>query len=109
MSKPPKEDVFITKFKDYIDKHYSDSELSVETIAQDMGLSRVQFYRKIKALTGCTPVDLLRKARLSYAKQMLEDTNQTISEIAYNVGFSSPAYFTKCFKDEYGTAPREGR
>ena len=107
--KPPKEDVFITKFKDYIDKHYSDSELSVETIAQDMGLSRVQFYRKIKALTGCTPVDLLRKARLSYAKQMLEDTNQTISEIAYSVGFSSPAYFTKCFKDEYGTAPREGR
>ncbi len=58
-------------FKDYIDKNYSDSELSVETMAQDLGFSRVQFYRKIKATTGRSPVDLLRKARLLYGKKFL--------------------------------------
>ncbi len=103
------EDVFITRFRDYVQQNLSDPELSVESIAQEMCMSRTQFYRKIKALTGCTPVDLLRKARLSYGKQLLLTTNNSISEIAYNAGFSSPAYFTKCFKDEYGVAPGEMR
>ena len=96
-------------FKDYIDKNYSDSELSVETMAQDLGFSRVQFYRKIKATTGRSPVDLLRKARLLYGKKFLTETTLSVGEIAYSVGFSSPAYFTKCDKDEYGIAPCEER
>jgi AraC-like DNA-binding protein len=105
----PVEDVFIKRFKEYVDKNMSDSELSVETIAADLGLSRVQLYRKIKALTGCTPVDLLRKARLSHGKEMLKDCKKTVSEVAYACGFTSPAYFTKCFKDEYGVVPGDGR
>ncbi len=104
-SPPPVEDAFIARFKKYVDDNLQDSELSVETIAADLGLSRVQLYRKIKALTGCTPVDLLRKARLAFGKNLLTTTTKSISEIAYEAGFTSPAYFTKCFKDEYGVAP----
>jgi AraC-like DNA-binding protein len=69
----------------------------------------VQLYRKVKALTGCTPVDLLRKARLSEAYRLLLDSDLSVSEIAYKVGFTSPSYFTKCFKDEYGKVPGEAR
>lgn len=72
-------------------------------------MSRVQLYRKIKSLTGTTPVELLRKARLARGRQMLATTDRSISEIAYDTGFSAPSYFTKCFKDEYGISPGELR
>ena len=103
------EDIFVKRFREYVEAHISESELSVESLALEMGMSRTQFYRKIKALTGSTPVDLLRKSRLQYGRKLLAETTKTISEIAYNSGFSSPAYFTKCFKDEYGIAPGEMR
>ncbi len=106
---PAAENAFITRFKKVVDERMSDSDLSVETIAAELALSRVQLYRKVKALTGCTPVDLLRKARLSKALELLADPELTVSEIAYRVGFTSPSYFTKCFKDEYGKVPGEVR
>ena len=74
-----------------------------------MNLSRVQLYRKVKALTGSSPVELLRTARLNRAHQLLLTTDKTVSEVAYSVGFSSPAYFTKCFKDEFGMVPGDVR
>ncbi len=100
---------FIGRFKKVIDERFADSDLSVEDIASDMHLSRVQLYRKVKALTGATPVELLRKARLAHARHLLETTGKNISEVAYEVGFSAPSYFTKCYKDEYGMLPGEGR
>ncbi len=100
---------FITRFKKVIEEKLADSDLSVEDIAADMHLSRVQLYRKVKALTGATPVELLRKARLSRARVLLETTSKNISEVAYEVGFSAPSYFTKCYKDEFGILPGEGR
>jgi ABC-type sugar transport system substrate-binding protein/DNA-binding response OmpR family regulator len=103
----PIEDAFISRFKSLVDERLSDSNLSVEDLAADMGLSRVQLYRKVKALTGSTPVDLLRKARLSHAQQLLQESKLTVSEVAYQVGFASPSYFTKCYKDEFGTVPGE--
>ena len=106
---PAAENAFITRFKKVVEERMSDSDLSVETIAAELALSRVQLYRKVKALTGCTPVDLLRKARLSKALELLADPELTVSEIAYRVGFTSPSYFTKCFKDEYGKVPGEVR
>ena len=106
---PAAENTFITRFKKVVEERMSDSDLSVETIAAELALSRVQLYRKVKALTGCTPVDLLRKARLSKALELLADPELTVSEIAYRVGFTSPSYFTKCFKDEYGKVPGEVR
>ncbi|MBR5170289.1 MAG: substrate-binding domain-containing protein [Muribaculaceae bacterium] len=105
----PIEDAFISRFKKMVEQRLTDSNLSVEDLAADMGLSRVQLYRKVKALTGSTPVDLLRKARLSQAQRLLQESDLTVSEIAYQVGFASPSYFTKCYKDEFGTAPGEAR
>ena len=69
----------------------------------------VKLYRKVKAMTGNTPVDLLRKARLAQAQKLLQESTLSVSEIAYQVGFASPSYFTKCYKDEFGTAPGESR
>ena len=89
------ENRFITQFKSVVNERLGNSELSVEDLASDMGLSRVQLYRKVKALTGTSPVDLLRKARLNRATQLLRSTDLTVSEVAYQVGFSSPGYFTK--------------
>ena len=104
-----KENAFILRFKAVVEEKMADSDLSVEDIGADMNLSRVQLYRKVKALTGSSPVDLLRKARLAEARRLLNDTDQTVSEIAYRVGFTSPSYFTKCFKEEYGKVPGEVR
>ncbi len=98
---------FVQKLRDIIKKNMSDSEFGVEDISKEIGLSRVQLYRKVKAMTGSSVVDLLRKARLSKAKRLLESRSMSVSEVAYEVGFSAPSYFTKCFKDEYGMLPGE--
>ena len=105
----PIEDAFISRFKSLVEERLSDSKLSVEDLAGDMGLSRVQLYRKVKAMTGSTPIDLLRKARLAQAQRLLQESTLSVSEIAYQVGFASPSYFTKCYKDEFGTVPGEAR
>ena len=97
--------LFITHFKEVVESHLDDSELSVEDLAAQMNLSRVQLYRKVKAVTGSTPIELLRTARLNRAYQLLLTTDKSVSEVAYQVGFTAPSYFTKCFKDEYGMLP----
>ena len=102
-----KEDPFLQKFHDFIEANMTDSDLSVETIGAELGLSRVQLYRKLKALTGQSPVELLRKARLQKGRRLLQSTTKSISEVAYEVGFSAPSYFTKCFKDEFGVSPSD--
>jgi len=101
--------VFITRFKDVVEARLDDSEFSVEDLAADMNLSRVQLYRKVKSVTGSTPVELLRTARLKRAYQLLITTDKSISEVAYQVGFTAPSYFTKCFKEEYGQLPGDLR
>ena len=103
------EPLFITLFREVVERRMTNSELSVEDLAAEMNLSRVQLYRKVKALTGSSPVELLRIARLIRAYQMLLTTDKNVSEVAYDVGFSAPAYFTKCFKDEFGMVPGEVR
>jgi ABC-type sugar transport system substrate-binding protein/DNA-binding response OmpR family regulator len=101
------EDPFLLKFRNYIEANLTDSDLNVETIGAELGLSRVQLYRKIKALTGQSPVELLRTARLNKGRQLLQTTGKTVSEVAYEVGFTAPSYFTKCFKDEFGISPSD--
>ncbi len=100
---------FYTRFCSLVEKELSDQDLSVDSIAGQMGLGRTQFYRKIKALTNYSPVELLRNMRLSKARMLLMTTDKSISEIAYEVGFSTPAYFGKCYKDRYGETPSEIR
>ena len=106
-SDPTAVSLFITRFKDVVEARLADSALSVEDLASDMNISRVQLYRKVKAQTGSSPVELLRTARLNRGYQMLLTTDKTISEVAYAVGFTAPSYFTKCFKDEFGVSPSE--
>ena len=99
--------VFIEKFKTIINANLSNSELTVEDIGAEIGMSRVQLYRKIKALTGLSPNEQLRKARLEKARELLIAKSGTVSEIVYQVGFSTPSYFSKCFKEEFGCSPNE--
>lgn len=96
---------FLKQLQAIIQKNLSYSEFGVEDMGQQIGLSRVQLYRKVKAMTGSSVVDLLRKARLAKARRLLETRSMSVSEVAYEVGFSAPSYFTKCFKDEYGMLP----
>ena len=106
---PAATSIFITRFKEVVEARLDDSDVSVEDLAADMNLSRVQLYRKVKSITDASPVELLRTARLKKAYQMLLTTDKSVSEVAYAVGFTSPSYFTKCFKDEYGKVPGELR
>ena len=103
------DDEFYHRFVDLVNKRMSDSSLNVESLAGELGLARSQFYRKIKALTNYSPVELLRSMRLKRARQMLTTTELSISEIGYEVGFSSAAYFSKCFHDEFGETPSQLR
>lgn len=98
---------FLHQLHVIIQKNLSNSEFGVENVGKEIGLSRVQLYRKVKAMTGSSVVDLLRKARLAKAKRLLESRSMSVSEVAYEVGFSAPSYFTKCFKEEYGMLPGE--
>lgn len=102
-----KEPLFIVRFKDVVEARLSDSDLSVDDLASAMNLSRVQLYRKVKAISGSSPVELLRTARLNRGYQLLLTTGKNISEVAYDVGFTAPSYFTKCFKDEFGISPSD--
>ena len=102
-----RENEFLSKFLAVVNNHLSDSDLSVEDIGEEMCLSRVQLYRKVKALTGKSPVEIVREERLKRGHQLLADSSLNISEIAYRVGFSSPSYFTKCYKDLFGKSPTD--
>lgn len=98
---------FVEKLRALIDDQLGNSELSVEDLGDKIGMSRVQLYRKSKALTGYSPNELLRIARLKKAASLLASTEKTIAEITYEVGFSSPSYFTKCYKDYFGESPTD--
>lgn len=102
-----KENEFMQKFNSAVMENMSDADFGVEQIGQQLGYSRVQLYRKVKAMTGKTPVELLRSCRLTYAKQLLNDASLSVSEVAYRVGFSSSSYFSKCYKEEFGTSPSD--
>lgn len=98
---------FIQKVLNYINENINDPELGVETLASQLNLSRSQFYRKVKTLTGQTANQFLRNIRLQRAKQILEKGYTNISDVCYQVGFSSPSYFTKCFRNHFGILPTE--
>src|SRR5690606_16019349 len=98
---------FLEKVMNHIHGNIDDPELSVEGLACQLNLSRSQFYRKTKALTGQTANEFLRNIRLHRAKLLLENGNASVSEVCFSVGFSSPSYFTKCFKGQFGVLPTD--
>ena len=101
------EEQFMNKVLEAIENHLSDEEFSIEQFSSEVGMSRVQLHRKLKALSGKSASIYLRSVRLNKAKKMIEEQKGNISEIAYSVGFSSPQYFTRCFKEEYGFPPSD--
>ena len=101
------ESQFVEKFRTIIQANLGNSELNVETISHEMGISRAQLYRKIKSITGISPNDIVREARMRRADRLLETTDKSVSEIAYEVGFSSPSYFTKCYREFFGRTPNK--
>lgn len=100
---------FYNRFLEIFKAEMGNADLNVDIIASKMGLERSQFYRKIKALTNYAPVELMRRLRMQRGRTLIISTDKTISEIAYEIGFSSPAYFTKCYRDAFGETPTEAR
>ena len=100
---------FVMEFKKAVADRIDDSELSVETLGAMFGMSRVQLYRKIKNLTNYTPVEIIRITRLKAAQHLLASTDLTVAEVSYQVGFSSPSYFAKCYKEYFGEMPNDTR
>lgn len=101
---------FYARFLAIVEQEMGNPDLNVDSLASRMSLGRSQFYRKIKALTNYSPVEILRNLRLRHARELLTSAPaKSISEIAYEVGFSTPAYFTRCYKDFYGETPSELR
>ena len=100
---------FYTRFLEIVKAEMGNSDLNVDSLAAKMGLGRSQFYRKIKALTNYSPVELLRNLRLKRSRELLLTSDKSISEIAYEVGFSAPAYFTRCYRETFGETPTELR
>ena len=98
---------FMIKVNEIIEKHIAEEEFNMEEFGEELNMSRMQVYRKLKALTGKSANRYVRSVKLERAKNMIEAKELNISEIAYSLGFGSPAYFTKCFKDEFGYPPRE--
>ena len=98
---------FIQKFTQVVEQKMDDPELSVEDISSELYMSRVQLYRRVKTLTGKSPVEMIRQMRLAKADKLLSETSLNISEIAYRVGFSSASYFNKCYRDYFNKLPRE--
>lgn len=101
--------IFAEQLNEAIHKNMSNPNLKMDDLGEEMGLSRVQLYRKVKAITGQTPVELLRQMRLQQAYALLTSTTKTVGEIAYEVGFGTPGYFSTCFKKQFGKYPTDLR
>ena len=89
----------------YVESNISRSDLSVEELSRELGMSRVNLYKRLVAMTGKTPIEFIRVIRLKHAAKLLRETRMNISEVAYQVGFNNPKYFTKYFKEEFGMLP----
>lgn len=103
------ENEFYARFLKIFYEEMGNPDVTVDSLAAKMGLERTQFYRKIKALTNYSPVELIRSLRLKKARALVTGSEKSISEIGYEVGFSTPAYFTKCYREAYGETPSETR
>lgn len=109
VSRPDLESDFYRRFLEIFNRQMGNPDVNVDTIAADLGLGRSQFYRKIKALTNYSPVELMRTLRLREARNRLLTSDMSVSEIAYSTGFSTPAYFTKCYREAFGETPSDTR
>jgi len=101
---PVKNARILKKLSNYLEKHYSNENLCIDKMGQDLGMSRTSFYNKVKTVAGCSPSKFVTAFRMQKAKEFLSE-GEGISEVAFKVGFSSTSYFTKCFKEFYNCTP----
>ena len=99
--------LFLQKVESFVFRNLDNSDYGVDGLCRDLGMSRMSLYRKFQSLSMTTPSDYIKSCRLKKAMELLQESTASVTEIAYRVGFSSPQYFAKCFKDEYGMTPRE--
>jgi signal transduction histidine kinase/DNA-binding response OmpR family regulator len=107
MAVMPMDEAFLTRVLAVVERHLSDPEFDVERLGREVGLSRSQLHRKIRALTNQPPTLLIRSIRLQRAAELLRQEAGSVAEVAYLVGFSSQGYFAKCFREQFGCAPRD--
>jgi signal transduction histidine kinase/ligand-binding sensor domain-containing protein/DNA-binding response OmpR family regulator len=103
----PENKKFVEKATEYVEKHLDDTSLSVESMSRDLGMSRVNLYRHLTAATGKKPTEFIRLIRLLHAEKLVMKSQLSVAEIAYSVGFSSPRYFTRCYKEQFGYLPSQ--
>ena len=103
----PAEELFLNRLIDAFHDSLSDREIRMEEFCKRLGVSKSQLYRKTIHITGSAPIDLLREMRLTDAIKLMQKENKNISETTYELGFTNPSYFTKCFKKRYGVPPAE--
>lgn len=103
----PLDEQFVNDATAYVEKHLDASTLTVERMSKDLGMSRVNLYRRMVAVTGKTPSEFLRLVRLRHAEKLVMKSQLTVSEISYKVGFASPRYFSKCYKELFGYLPSQ--
>lgn len=101
------DELFLSNAVKLIEEYLAESEFGINTFAEHMNMSKSSLYRKIKSMTGLSPIEFIRNIRLKHACNMLKDKSNSISDVAYSVGFSDPKYFTSCFKSEFGVTPSE--
>lgn len=103
------EERFYNNLQSIIEKRLNDSTLTMDSLSKELGMSRAQLFRRVREQLGITPLDLIRQIRLQKGQHMLQKTDLSISQIAYSVGFSSPSYFSKCYREYFGVTPAEDR
>lgn len=107
IEEPEDDNNFLNEYIEIVKANISNQELDVSVIYKALGMSRANFYRKVKAVTGLSPIELIRNIRLQAGKKLLEESGMNVSEIAQHIGFSSRSYFARSFKDVYGMSPTE--
>jgi transcriptional regulator GlxA family with amidase domain len=92
-----------------VEEHLSDQDFDIQSFSQTMGVSRAQLFRKFKALTSATPVRFIQTMRLQHAAQLLVESQLSITQICFEVGFNYPSYFAELFHSQFGVSPKEYR
>lgn len=105
----PLDKEFIEKLVGLVSRNLLDSDVDMDFVAEKMAMSRSSFYRKVKTLTGLSPMEFVKNVKLKHAYELLRTTDMSVAEVAYSSGFNNPKYFTMCFKAEFGTTPRQVR
>jgi AraC-like DNA-binding protein len=103
----PMDEAFLQRVQSVVEQHLDQDEFSIEMLGQEVGMSRTQIHRKLRALTDQSASQFIRSMRLQRAVDLLKNKTGTVAEIAYRVGFGSQAYFTKCFHEQFGCSPKE--